>query len=233
MTTTAPSDDEVTRARARRRRAEIACVSGIAFKTIFALVLLPLTPSLLGTDPVLLEALRGSTSGMASAGAFARVGEASLVLAILAPLPTLIFATPFFWWAGRLWGPRAAATLGGGHPNAERWAQRSGAYLERFGGLTVTVAPFLPIPSSFVYAAAGWTGMSLRRFLVFDLIGMLAWIGLIVGLGYAIGHPAVQVAKAISHYALLATIVVVAFAFAVGVLRARRAAADIKPPPEG
>jgi membrane protein DedA with SNARE-associated domain len=233
MTTTAPSDDEVTRARARRRRAEIACVSGIAFKTIFALVLLPLTPSLLGTDPVLLEALRGSTSGMASAGAFARVGEASLVLAILAPLPTLIFATPFFWWAGRLWGPRAAATLGGGHPNAERWAQRSGAYLERFGGLTVTVAPFLPIPSSFVYAAAGWTGMSLRRFLVFDLIGMLAWIGLIVGLGYAIGHPAVQVAKAISHYALLATIVVVAVAFAVGVLRARRAAADIKPPPEG
>jgi hypothetical protein len=166
MTTTAPSGDEVTRERTRRRRAEIACVSGIAFKTIFALVLLPLTPSLLGTDPVLLEALRGSTSGMASAGAFARVGEASLVLAILAPLPTLIFATPFFWWAGRLWGPKAAATLGGGHPNAEKWAQRSGAYLERFGGLTVTVAPFLPIPASFVYAAAGWTGMTLRRFFV-------------------------------------------------------------------
>jgi membrane-associated protein len=220
----APSGDEVTRERTRRRRAEIACVSGIAFKTIFALVLLPLTPSLLGTDPVLLEALRGSTSGMAAAGAFARVGEASLVLAILAPLPTLIFATPFFWWAGRLWGPKAAATLGGGHPNAEKWAQRSGAYLERFGGLTVTVAPFLPIPASFVYAAAGWTGMTLRRFMVFDLIGVLAWIGLIVGLGYAIGHPAVQIAKAISHYALLFTIVVVVIAFAVGALRARRAA---------
>jgi membrane-associated protein len=232
MTTTAPSGDELTRERTRRRRAEIACVSGIAFKTVFALVLLPLTPSLLGTDPVLLEALRGSTSGMASAGAFARVGETSLVLAILAPLPTLIFATPFFWWAGRLWGPKAAATLGGGHPNAEKWAQRSGAYLERFGGLTVTVAPFLPIPASFVYAAAGWTGMSLRRFMVFDLIGMLAWIGLIVGLGYAVGHPAVQVAKAISHYALLFTIVVVALAFAVGVLRARRAAAGATPPEE-
>jgi membrane protein DedA with SNARE-associated domain len=60
--------------------------------------------------------------------------------------------------------------------------------------------------------------------MVFDLIGVLAWIGLIVGLGYAIGHPAVQVAKAISHYALLFTIVVVVIAFAVGVLRARRAA---------
>jgi membrane-associated protein len=231
MTTTAPSGDEVTRGGgATRRRAKIACVTGIALKTVFALALLPLTPSLLGTDPVLLEALRGSTSAMASGGAFARVGEASLVLAVLAPLPTLLFATPFFWWAGRLWGPKAAATLGGGHPNAEKWAQRSGAHLERFGGLAVALAPFLPVPSSFVYAAAGWTGMSFRRFMVFDLVGMLSWIGLIVGLGYAVGHPAVQLAKAISHYALLFTVAVVAIVIAVGVLRARRAAARATTP---
>jgi membrane-associated protein len=231
MSTTVPPGDEVPRG-ASRRRAEIACVAGIAVKTVFALVMLPLTPSLLGTDPVLLEALRGSTSAMATGGAFARVGEASLVLAILAPLPTLLFATPFFWWAGRLWGPKAAATLGGGHPNAEKWAQRSGAHLERFGGFAVAVAPFLPIPSSFIYAAAGWTGMSLRRFMVFDVLGMLAWIGLIVGLGYAIGHPAVQLAKAISHYALLATIALVGIAIVVGVVRGRRAAALAATPPE-
>jgi membrane-associated protein len=224
VTTAVPPGDEVPRDGARRR-AEIACVAGIAFKTVFALALLPLTPSLLGTDPVLLEALRGSTSAMASGGAFARVGEASLVLAVLAPLPTLLFATPFFWWAGRLWGPKAAATLGGGHPSAEKWAQRSGAHLERLGGLAVALAPFLPVPSSFIYAAAGWTGMRLRRFMVFDLLGMLSWIGLIVGLGYAVGHPAVQVAKAISHYALLFTIVVVAIAIVIGVLRTRWAAA--------
>ncbi len=218
MTTTVPGG-------ATRRRAEIACVTGIAVKTVFALALLPLTPSLLGTDPVLLEALRGSTSAMASGGAFARVGEASLVLAVFAPLPTLLFATPFFWWAGRLWGPKAAATLAGGHPKVEKWAQRSGAHLERFGGLAVAMAPYLPVPSSFIYAAAGWTGMSFRRFMVFALLGMLSWIGLIVGLGYAIGHPAVQVAKAISHYGLLATIALVAIALAIAVLRTRRGAA--------
>jgi membrane-associated protein len=232
MTTNVPPGDEVTRAGTARRRAEIACVTGIAVKTVFALALLPLVPSLLGTDPVLLEALRGSTSAMAAGGAFARVGEASLVLAVLAPLPTLLFATPFFWWAGRLWGPKVAATLSGGHPNAEKWAQRSGAHLERYGGLAVALAPYLPVPSSFIYAAAGWTGMSLRRFMAFDLLGMLSWIGLIVGLGYAVGHPAVQVAKAISHYALLATIAVVVIATAVGVLRARRAAARATTPTE-
>src|ERR1700744_4516943 len=159
-----------------RRRAGITFVTAIVAKAVFAAALLPLTPSLLGTNPVLLEALRGSTSGMASAGAFARVGEASLVLAVLAPLPPLIFVTPFLWWAGRLGGPEAAAALGGGHPKAEKWAQRSGAHLERFGGVAVALAPFLPVPSSFIYTAAGWTGMSFRRFVVFDLIGMLSWI---------------------------------------------------------
>ncbi len=232
MTTTVPPGAEVPPRGARRRRAEIACVTGIVAKSVFALALLPLTPSLLGTHPVLLEALRGSTSAMASSGAFARVGEASLVLAVLAPLPTLLFVTPFFWWAGRLWGPKAAARLTGGHPKAEMWAQRSGAHLGRFGGLAVALAPYLPVPSSFIYAAAGWTGMSLRRFMVFDVLGMLSWIALIVGLGYAIGHPAVQVAKAISRYGLLVTIALVAIALAIAVLRTRRAAAGPTTPTE-
>jgi membrane protein DedA with SNARE-associated domain len=230
MTTAVPPDDELPRDGATRRRGEIACVTGIAVKTVFALVLLPLTPSLLGSDPVLLEALRGSTSALAAGGAFARVGEASLVLAVLAPLPTLLFATPLYWWAGRLWGPKVAATLSGGHPSAEKWAQRSGAHLERFGGPAVALAPFLPVPSSFIYAAAGWTGMRLLRFAFFDVLGMLAWIVLIVGLGYAVGHPAVQVAKAISHYALLVTIAIAAIAVTIAAVRARRTVARTTTP---
>jgi membrane-associated protein len=230
MATTAAPGEEVPRGGTTRRRAEIVCVTGIAVKSVFALALLPLAPSLLGTNPVLLEALRGSTSAMASGGAFARVGQASLVLAVLAPLPTLLFVTPFFWWAGRLWGPKAAAMLGGGNAKAEKWAQRSGAHLERFGGLAVALAPFLPIPSAIIYAAAGWTGMRLWRFMVFDVLGMLLWIGLIVGLGYAIGHPAVQAAKAISHYAVLLTIALVVIAIAIAALRARRAPANRTPP---
>jgi membrane-associated protein len=74
--------------------------------------------------------------------------------------------------------------------------------------------------------------MGLRRFMVFDLVGMLSWIGLIVGLGYAVGHPAVQVAKAISHYGLLITIAVVALVIGVAVLRTRRAAARATTPTE-
>jgi membrane-associated protein len=215
----APSDP------VKRRRAEVACIAGIAIKTILALVLLPLTPSLLGTDPVLLEALRGSTSSMVAGGAFARVGDASLVLALLAPLPTLLFVTPFYWWAGRLWGTKAATVMTGGHPNAERWANRAAGHLERFGAVAVALSPVLPIPAAFIYAAAGWTGMSLRRFLFFDVLGWLCWVGLIVGLGYGIGHPAVHVAKDISHYGLFATIALVFVVVAITMVKAQRAGA--------
>jgi membrane protein DedA with SNARE-associated domain len=180
---------------------------------------------------VLLEALRGTTSAMATGGAFARVGQASLLLVILAPIPTLFFVVPFFWWAGRLWGPAAAATLAGGNPKAAAWAERAGAQLERFGGLTVTLAYILPIPSALIYAAAGWTGMRLRRFIAFALLGTLLWIGSIVALGYALGQPAVRVAKAISHYGLIFTIALVVGVVAVSVVRAHRIArleADIE-----
>jgi membrane-associated protein len=230
MKTAASRDDVVPPGGLTRRRAEILCVTGIAVKTVFALALLPLVPSLIGTNPVLLEALRGSTSAIAAGGAFARVGQASLVLAVLAPLPTLLFITPFFWWAGRLWGPKVVATLTGGHPKADQWAQRSGAHLDRFGGLAVALAPYLPIPSAIIYAAAGWTGMTFRRFIIFDLLGMLSWIGVIIGLGYAAGHPAVQVAKAISHYGLLATVAVVAIAVTIAVVRSYRTATQTRTP---
>ena len=56
--------------------------------------------------------------------------------------------------------------------------------------------------------------MRLRTFLLLDLIGSLLWIALCVGLGYAIGQSAVDVAKAVWRYALYVTIGLVAVIFA-------------------
>jgi len=207
---------------ARRRRAERICIGGIALSAIYSLALIPVAPRLLGTDPVLLEALRGSTPAMVAAGAFARVGEASLVLALLAPLFTLVVFDPFLWWAGRLWGPRAARMLSGNSPRARRWVERAGRGHERLGDAAVVLAYYLPIPSAIVYAAAGWTGMSLRRFLVLDVIGAALWIALNVGLGYAIGQGAVDVAKGISRYALYVSIAVFVIVFLITMRRAQR-----------
>lgn len=201
----------------RRRRA--ICAAVLVLGGLYSLVLIPAVPSLLGRDPVLLEALRGSIAAMVAGGAFARIGQASLVLALLAPLPTLMMMDPFVWWAGRLWGPDVARYLGGQGPRGRRRMERAVRILERYGSWAVLFAYILPVPSALIYAAAGWTGMRLRRFLLLDFAGTLLWIALIVGLGYAIGRSAVHVAHEITRYSLLLTVALVVVVVVVAVLR--------------
>jgi membrane-associated protein len=206
----------------RAERADIVCLAGIILSGAYALVLLPAVPSLVGTHPLLLELFRGSTSSMVTMGALARTGHASLVLALLAGIPALMMFGWLYWWAGRRWGARGLAMFVGNHPKAARrmaWAER---VARRWGWLVVATAYLLPIPSALVYAAVGWTGMRLAVFLLWNLVGTLIWVVLIVGLGYAVGQRAVDVAHAVSHYALVLTIALVVVVIARQVWRGRR-----------
>jgi membrane protein DedA with SNARE-associated domain len=152
-----------------RRRA--ICGAALALIGVYSVAFVPAEPSLIGHHPVRLEALSASTAAMFAGGAFARVGKASLELALLAPFPTLLIAGPFLCGAGRLWGPEAAAYLGGRGPRGRRRADRAVRALQRYGSWAVVLAYVLPVPSGLIYAAAGWTGMRVRRFLLLDLIG--------------------------------------------------------------
>jgi membrane-associated protein len=207
-----------------RRRAEITCLAGLSFCGIYSLATLPFAPSLLGKHPVVLELLRGSIPAMVAGGAFARVGEASLVLALLAPLPTLMMADPFLYWAGRIWGPSVAEMLAGGgrSERSRRWQQRAAHWSEHYGSWAVLFSYFIPIPSALVFAGAGWTGMRIRRFIALDIAGTSLWILTNVLLGYIIGQSAVDVAKAIGRYSLWVTIVIVVIVFAVSFRRSAR-----------
>ena len=204
--------------RLRRRRA--ICLTALALQALYSLALVPAVPALIGRDPVLLEALNASTAAMVAAGAFARAGQASLPLALLAPIPTLLMTGPFLWWAGRLWGPLAAKYLAGRGQRAKRRTDRAVRLLERYDSWAVVLAYVVPVPSALIYAAAGWTGMSLRRFLVLDLLGSALWVALITGLGYAIGHGAINVAHAITHYGLVLTLALIPAALIIVSLRA-------------
>ena len=206
------------------RRVDILCWAGITVSGIYALALLPLVPSLLGTDPVLLELLRGSTTAMVTAGAFARVDEASLVLALLAPFPIMLLFDPLYWWAGRLWGRPVIDLFAGRRPRARRWVEKVERNADRIGPPAVVFAYVLPIPSPLIYAAAGWTGMRLRTFILLDLLGTSMWVLLNVGLGYLIGQSAVDIAKAVSRYALILTVVLVVVVVVVQIRRSMRSA---------
>lgn len=207
------------------RRVDIACWAAITLSGLYYLSLLPFRASLVGTHPLVMVLLNGSLEAIVSAAAFARVGHGSLPVVLLASVPGLMKFDIIYWWAGRLWGEKIlnlfTGQRGRSRRRAERFVERVHRWGPRFTWPAVIISPFLPIPNALVYAVAGWTGMSWVTFLVLDVIGTLAWSGLLAGLGYALGQHAVSVAQAISRYGLWAAIAIVVLVVASQLRNAR------------
>jgi len=180
---------------------DVACVGPIILRSIYDYAGLPLNALLLGTHPVLLAALRGSTASMIAAGGFARTGRAALAAALLAPVPISMMTDPFFFWAGRRYGRRLLLYLEKNDPRWRKRIARGERWFRKFGIWTVVFAAVLPVPSAFFYMAAGEAGMPFLLFIAADLVGTLLFIGLYVGAGWLAGQHAVDVAQAITHYA--------------------------------
>jgi membrane protein DedA with SNARE-associated domain len=191
----------------RPRRVDLLCWGGMSLSGLYYFALVPLRPVLLATHPILLILAGGSTEALVAGGAYASVGRASLALVLAAAIPGLMKFDLLFWWAGRLWGPRVVdMLLGRMRPGRRSRFAGFRARFARLGGplvaVAVVVSPFLPVPTAAIFAVAGARGMSALLFLLLDLVGELAWAGLLIGLGSALGQRAVDVIGAISRYTL-------------------------------
>jgi len=176
---------------------------------IYSLVLLPFSPSQLGTHTILWEALRGSTASIITGGALVHAGSASIFTVVLAGLVGTILFDWLYWWGGARWGQWWIDILVADKPRTARLMARIQGLMARWGIPIILVSHVPPVPGLLVFVAAGWSGMTLRRFLVLDIIAGLLRIGLLGSLGYAIGHPAIHVAKEISHYGLALGVAIV------------------------
>jgi membrane-associated protein len=216
-----PWDDPRLPWEGKPRRADILLWAGITLSGLYYLALLPFRASLVGTHPVLLELLNGSTEAIISAAAFARVGHGSLVVVMVAGVFGVMKFDLLYWLAGRMWGERIILLLSGRRKHGPKFIARVHRWGRKFTWPAMLLAPFLPLPSPIIYAVAGWAGMSWVTFLVLDMISELAWVGMLTGLGYALGHHAVVVAEAISRYGLWVSIGIVVLVIAVQIRSAR------------
>ena len=66
-------------------------------------------------------------------------------------------------------------------------------FFERYGGKTIIIARFVPIVRTFAPFVAGIGAMTYSRFIMFNVVGALLWVGLITPAGYFFAsHPIVQ-----------------------------------------
>ncbi len=218
----------------RARARDVCCAIAIVVSAVYALVAIPLTPALIATHPVLLELLTGSNSSIVAAGAFSDVdGRLQLAVVVAAALPGMMRFDWVFWWAGRLWGHRIVERLGQRSPRSAAMASFVETHGRRFAGPLVALAAFLPSgASTAVYAAAGWTGLPLLQFILFDALGSAAWTALLAVGGSLLGSEGVTLATLASRYAIVTICVLVAAMIAPQLWhlwrerRARKPAAD-------
>lgn len=206
-------------------RADVLCWSFIAIIGIYALVLLPLRPVILGLNPYALAALNGSRTATVAIGAqAAALADPKWPLGlVLATLSTMKFDW-IYWWAGRLWGHGLIEVIAGKSKRAARNADRAERIARKIGGPAVFVSYYLPlIPVAVIYASVGAAGMRLRRFLLYDLLGALTTRILLMYLGYRIGEPAIKVVELIAKYSWYLSLAIIAGMIIAALWRRSRA----------
>lgn len=101
------------------------------------------------------------------------------------------------------WGCKAGVT--------EERMKRAEKFLDAHGGKSVFAGRFASVFRPVVPFAAGATGMSYRRFALFNLPAGLVWATVFIGLGYWAGEHWQQVARWVDRAGWVVVILVAAF----------------------
>jgi membrane protein DedA with SNARE-associated domain len=113
-------------------------------------------------------------------------GTLRLGPALLAMIVAAVAGDGLAFRAGRRYGPRLRAGLGH-RVGPERWG-RADAMLARLGGRGVFAARWVAFARTLVPRLAGAAGMPYRRFVLWNLAGVVTWVGGSVLLGHLAGE---------------------------------------------
>ncbi len=137
------------------------------------------------TGLVIMPFLPGDSLIFTSA-ALAGAGMLQIKLLMLVLFTAAVCGDNLNYLFGRLLGQRLVE-------KPHRWLQldhirQTEAFFEQYGKRAIIMARFLPIVRTFMPFVAGMGRMSYNRFLPFDLIGGLSWVGIMSALGYYFGN---------------------------------------------
>lgn len=122
-----------------------------------------------------------------AAGFFAGQGRLPIAWLILVTVAAAVLGDNVGYRIGRKLGPRVFKRQDGLLFRQE-YVERTQAFYEKHGGLTIVLARFVAYIRTFAPVIAGVGKMQWRRFAFFNLIGGVAWGAGLPLMGYAIGY---------------------------------------------
>jgi membrane protein DedA with SNARE-associated domain len=157
-----------------------------------------------------------------SAAIFAGAGQLNIALVIAVAVLGAVIGDNIGYAVGRL----------GGRPLAERWGRfvfltparldRAETFFNAHGGKVVTVARFIEGLRQVNGLLAGIAGMHWLKFLGFNALGAVLWVGTWAGLGFVAGTHMAVIYAGFERYRWYAIGVLVLVAGIVVVIRVRR-----------
>jgi membrane-associated protein len=121
-----------------------------------------------------------------AAGAFAGLGSLDVRLLLVLLTIAAIVGDTVNYWVGSFVGPKAFS--GDVRFLKREYLERTHAFYERHGGKTIILARFVPIIRTFAPFVAGVGSMSYPKFITYNIIGAVLWVGLFVLGGYFFGN---------------------------------------------
>jgi membrane-associated protein len=153
-----------------------------------------------------------------AAGTFAALGSLDLWLLVVLLIAAAILGDTVNYWVGAWVGPRAFS--GNVKFLRKDYLDRTHAFYEKHGGKTVILARFVPIIRTFAPFVAGVGAMSYPKFITYNVVGAVLWVGLFVPAGYLFGNiPSVRKNFTLVILAIIALSVV---PIALEAIRSRR-----------
>jgi membrane-associated protein len=107
------------------------------------------------------------------------------------------------------------------------YMERTHRFYEKYGGFTIVIGRFVPIVRTFAPFLAGVGAMTYHKFLVYNLMGAGAWVGLLVYAGYLFGN--IPWVKDNLAFIVLGIVIVSLLPMALQFVKERRARGE--PPP--
>lgn len=154
-----------------------------------------------------------------AAGALAAGGSLDVHLLFLLLSVAAIVGDTVNYWIGAWIGPRAFS--GEIRFLKKQYLDRTHRFYERHGGKTIILARFIPIIRTFAPFVAGIGAMNYTRFIVYNVVGGIAWVAAFTYGGYFFGN--LTFVKEHFSVIIVAIIVISVLPLAVELLRARLA----------
>jgi membrane-associated protein len=155
------------------------------------------------------------------AGALAATGGMDVTVLIAVLLAAAVIGDNTNYWIGR-WVGKRVLHWGEGAPrffNRAAYDKAHGFY-EQWGGLTMTLARFIPLVRTFAPFVAGVARMTYPRYFLFDLMGGVIWVFSLVLAGYWFGN--LPVVKNNLTFVILAIVGLSMLPIFLGWLKSRR-----------